>query len=127
MTGVWLADLVLLLHVLFVAALLGGYAAIAAGLLAKRPWARNVWLRGLHLAAALFIGARVWFGIACPLTEVELTLRGASPAPRWADSVLFREVEARRFSVGVTAFVALVCVTFVAAPPQRVSAERAAE
>ena len=63
-----LADLTVLLHLAFVAFVVGG------GLLALR-WPRVSWL---HLPAAAWGAAVEFFGWICPLTPLEDALRGGS-------------------------------------------------
>lgn len=71
-----LADLVLLLHVLFVLFVGGGLPAIWIGAVRRRPWCRAPWFRGLHLGAIGFVVAETLLGYACPLTLWEDALRG---------------------------------------------------
>ncbi|MBA4327232.1 MAG: DUF2784 domain-containing protein [Polaromonas sp.] len=75
MTG-WLADAVLLAHLLFIVFAVGG------GLLALR-WS---WMPWLHLPALAW-GATVEFtGWICPLTPLENALRQAGGAAGYTDS-----------------------------------------
>lgn len=76
----WLADLVLLVHLLFIVFAVGG------GLLALR-WR---WMPWLHLPALAW-GATVEFtGWICPLTPLENTLRRAAGAAGSAESFIER-------------------------------------
>jgi hypothetical protein len=76
MMASWLADAVLLAHLLFIA------FAVAGGLLALR-WR---WMPWLHLPALLW-GATVEFtGWICPLTPLENALRQAGGAAGYAES-----------------------------------------
>lgn len=76
----WLADAVLLFHLLFIAFAVGG------GLLALR-WP---WMPWLHLPALAW-GATVEFtGWICPLTPLENTLRQAGGAAGYAESFVER-------------------------------------
>lgn len=61
----WLADLVVVLHLLFVA------FALFGGLLARR-WPRAAWL---HLPAAAWAVLMEYAGWPCPLTPLEQWLR----------------------------------------------------
>ncbi|MEK7697633.1 MAG: DUF2784 family protein, partial [Pseudomonadota bacterium] len=58
-----LADAVLLLHALYVVFVVGGLLLILAGWWRGWAWARNFWLRWLHLAAIGFVVLETWFGI----------------------------------------------------------------
>lgn len=76
----WLADLVLLVHLLFIV------FAVSGGLLALR-WR---WMPWLHLPALAW-GATVEFtGWICPLTPLENTLRRAAGAAGYAESFIER-------------------------------------
>ena len=76
----WLADAVLLFHLLFIAFAVGG------GLLAMR-WH---WMPWLHLPALAW-GATVEFtGWICPLTPLENALREAGGAAGYAESFVER-------------------------------------
>ncbi len=76
----WLADAVLLLHLLFIV------FAVAGGLLALR-WHWTPWL---HLPALAW-GATVEFtGWICPLTPLENALRQAGGAAAYAESFIER-------------------------------------
>ncbi len=65
MIYIWLADVVLLLHLGFI------LFVVLGGLLAG-CWPRLVWL---HIPAALWGMATEFFSIVCPLTPLENTLR----------------------------------------------------
>jgi hypothetical protein len=98
-----LADGVIVLHLLFVAFVLGGLLAIPAGMAMGAAWIRNPWFRWPHLAASIFLALRVSIGSPCPLSAVEHALdRNAHPT-RWTDVLLFRSVEPTQFSSGVMA------------------------
>lgn len=76
----WLADLVLVIHLLFIVFAVGG------GLLALR-WR---WMPWLHLPALAW-GATVEFtGWICPLTPLENALRQAGGAAGYAESFIER-------------------------------------
>ncbi|MGH8640305.1 MAG: DUF2784 family protein, partial [Burkholderiales bacterium] len=47
----WLADLILIVHFLFVAFVVGGLALIWIGAAAGWEWVRNFWFRVAHLGA----------------------------------------------------------------------------
>ncbi|MES2685788.1 MAG: DUF2784 domain-containing protein [Pseudomonadota bacterium] len=80
MMASWLADAVLLLHLLFIV------FAVAGGLLALR-WHWTPWL---HLPALAW-GATVEFtGWICPLTPLENALRQAGGAAAYAESFIER-------------------------------------
>ena len=76
--GPWagLADAVLVVHLMFVAFVVGGLAFIWIGAMCGWQVIRNFFFRVLHLAAILFVCAEALIGVACPLTVWEDELRG---------------------------------------------------
>jgi hypothetical protein len=70
-----LADLVLVVHVAFVAFIVLGLLLILWGGFAGWRWTRNPWFRFLHLAAIGVVVIQSWFGVICPLTILEMHLR----------------------------------------------------
>ena len=71
-----LADIVLIVHFLFVAFVVGGLALIWIGAALGWAWVRNLWFRVAHLAAIVFVAGEALVGVWCPLTVWEDTLRG---------------------------------------------------
>ena len=70
------ADAVLLLHVLFVVFVVVGLVLILAGKLLSWAWVQNWWFRVMHLAAIGIVVLQSWIGVICPLTKLEMYLRG---------------------------------------------------
>ncbi len=70
-----LADLVLITHVAFVAFVIFGLLLIICGGIRKWNWIRNPWFRMAHLAAIGVVVVQAWFGVICPLTTLEMSLR----------------------------------------------------
>jgi hypothetical protein len=106
--------------VLFV---VGGLLATWVGLALGARFARNPWFRGAHLAAIAFVVVETLLGMMCPLTVWEDALRGrASEAgfvQRWIHAWLFWRAPPWVFTVGYTAFGALVALTWWRFPPRR--------
>ncbi len=71
-----LADLVLITHVAFVGFVVIGLLLIIVGGFCGWKWVRNPWFRALHLAGIGLVVAQAWLGIVCPLTTLEMYLRG---------------------------------------------------
>ena len=69
------ADVVLVVHALFVAFVVFGQAYVLAGWTMGWNSARNAWFRRLHLAAIAVVVFQAWIGLACPLTTLESGLR----------------------------------------------------
>ncbi len=70
-----LADAVLALHVLVVLFNVGGMVAIIAGGLRGWTWSRHRGFRLTHLVLVAFVTLEALFGITCPLTAWEDSLR----------------------------------------------------
>ena len=64
--------------VLFVVA---GLVLVVAGNLRHWPWVNHLWFRLAHLAAIAVVVAESWFGMACPLTTLEMWLRAEAGGP----------------------------------------------
>lgn len=120
---IWLADLVLVIHFLFVSFVVGGLALIWIGAAAGWRWVRNFWFRIAHLAAICFVALEALIGMVCPLTAWEDALRGApteaSFIARWLHRVLFYSFPEWVFTIAYVLFALAVAVTFRLAPPQR--------
>jgi fructose-specific phosphotransferase system IIC component len=63
-----LADVVLVIHAVFVLAVVGGLLSIWLGAWRHWQWIRHWNLRVVHVAAIVFVAASTLIGWACPLT-----------------------------------------------------------
>ena len=63
----WLADAVLVVHVLFVLFVVGGFVLILAGA-GRWSWIGNRTFRVSHVAAIVFVAVEALLGFTCPLT-----------------------------------------------------------
>ncbi len=70
-----LADLVLILHAVFIGFVVFGMLLILLGGALRWRWVRNRWFRIAHLLAIGIVVLQAWFGITCPLTTLENLLR----------------------------------------------------
>lgn len=126
-TAGWLADAILLLHVLVVVAVVGGQALIMIGAARGWRWIRHYPLRVAHLGCMLFIAMQSWMGALCPLTVWEQALRAQAGAASysegfieyWLGRLLYIEAPWWVFVAAYTAFAALVAATWWWAPPRR--------
>ena len=115
------ADAVLLLHVLFVAFVVVGLVLILAGKLMSWDWVRNWWFRVIHLVAIGIVVLQSWLGVICPLTTLEMYLRGragdatytGSFVSHWLESILYYRAPAWVFALAYTAFAILVVMSWV--------------
>ena len=110
------ADLILLLH-----AALTGFEVlfplyVMAGYRRNWPRVRNLALRALHLVILSIIVTQSWFGITCPLTTWEMTLRTQvgsaiyreSFIRHWVAQILFYRADENVFIGIYSAFALLV-------------------
>ena len=118
-----LADLILIVHFLFVLFVVGGFALILTGVKLRWQWVRNYYFRILHLAAIVFVALESLAGVMCPLTLWEDALRGSnSPIgfiQRWVQRVMFYSLPEWVFSLVYITFALLVAVIFWRVPPER--------
>jgi len=121
------ADLILLLHVLFVAFVIIGLLLIVAGKLRSWFWIRNPWFRLMHLAAITIVVIQSWLGVLCPLTSIEMFLRSqagdstysGSFISHWLESILYYQLPPWVFVVCYMAFGAVVVASWFWVRPRR--------
>ena len=116
------ADAILVVHAAFVLFVVGGLVATWIGLALSRPFARNAWFRGAHLAAIAFVVGESFLGFMCPLTLWEDALRGVRTEEgflqRWIHAWLFWDWPPWVFTTLYAAFGALVAWTWWRFPPR---------
>lgn len=121
-----LADAVLLLHVAVVLFVVGGLLLIVVGGARRWDWVRNPGFRWLHLGAIAFVVAESWFGVACPLTTLESSLRSLAGqaaydgdfVAHWLRRLLFFAAPPWVFVTGYSAFGLLVILAWKRFPPR---------
>ena len=121
-----LADVVLVVHVVFVAFIIFGLIAVIVGGFAKWPWVRNPWFRFLHLVGIAIIVGQAWAGVICPLTTYEKWLREqaglavyeGSFIQHWLHAILFYDGPPWVFTASYSVFGLLVLLTFIWLPPR---------
>ena len=117
-----MADIVLVIHFLFVLFVVGGLPLIWVGNWMGLSFVRNRRFRFFHLAAILYVTAESLLGVVCPLTWLEDTLRGRPTETgfieRWLHSILFYQFPEWVFLVVYVLFALLVIITFRLIPPQ---------
>src|SRR4051794_35935806 len=111
------ADIVAVVHVVFVAFLVIGVLFIAVGQALGWRCIAIGWFRMSHLVAAIYTAARAWLGQPCPLTALENAWRGPRPPAnsfiRGCHAFYFRGVDHQRFTISSTVFAAIVLALFV--------------
>ena len=123
----FLADVVVVLHVGYVAYVVAGQLAIWLGLLLGCRWARNVWLRASHLLAIAVVALEAVMGWVCPLTRWENQLRvlagqevtAGSFMGRLFHNLIFLDCHEWVFDAMHIGFAVLVLGTFLLFPPRR--------
>ena len=122
-----LADVVVVLHATYVAAVILGLLAILLGAVLRWRWIRSFWFRMIHLAMIGVVVFQAVAGITCPLTSLENHLRrlgGDEPYPgsfigHWVHELLMIDnVEPWVFTFYYSLFGAVVLLTLVLAPPR---------
>jgi len=122
-----LADIVLIIHFLYVLFVVGSLPIIWVGAWLKLMFVRNPWFRYLHLAAILFVVAESLLGIACPLTLWENSLRqietDKSFIQHWLHFIIFYNVPEPILVIVYSLFAGLVAMTFKWVPLRRINAD----
>jgi hypothetical protein len=122
-----LADILVVLHLLYVAFIVIGQVAILVGAWLRWSWVRNTWFRSTHLAAITIVACEAVAGIVCPLTVWEGELRrlaGEAPAAgtfvgRGVHAILFFNLPPWVFTTAYVLFVVLVLATLWLVPIRR--------
>ena len=130
-----LADAILVLHLLFVLFVVGGFALILFGAVAgtalRWSWVRARTFRSVHLGAILLVATESLVGVACPLTVWEDALRRAGPQDasfvgRWAARLLYYEFPEWVFAAAYTVFALAVVLAWRVVPPHPANPPRPA-
>ena len=124
-----LADVILLLHALFVVFIVAALLLTIAGGYRQWSWVRNWWFRIVHLVGIAFVVIQSWAGLFCPLTTLEMWLRGQAGGVQyegsfiqyWLGRFLYYDAPAWVFVVVYTVFGLLVIITWARFPPQKFS------
>lgn len=127
MSSAFLADLIVLVHVIWVAIVVLTVPLVGIGAWRGWIWVRNPWFRHVHL---LMIGIVVFesvFGITCPLTDWENAARvsaggdgySRSFVGHWLHELLYFDLEPWVFTAAYVAFGVLVVALYVLVPPRR--------
>lgn len=124
---IFFADVILMIHVLFVVFVVGGLIVIYLGLFMQWRWVRNIWFRLAHLAGIGIVVLQSWFGVICPLTTFEMWLREQAGAQtyqgsfiqHWLQTLLYYDAPAWFFVLCYTAFGTLVLASWFVVKPQR--------
>ncbi|SCX55848.1 DUF2784 domain-containing protein [Nitrosospira sp. Nsp1] len=117
-----LADIVLIVHFLFVLFVVGSLPLIWIGEWMRLDFVRNLRFRLAHMTAILFVVVEAIVGMVCPLTLLEDRLRGAESGgnfiQRWLHRILFYDVPEWILTMIYILFAILVIITFKLLPPR---------
>ena len=84
----FLADTILVAHVMFVLFVVLGLVLIYIGHFRQWQWVGNFWLRLVHLASIIYVVLQTWFAVVCPLTIWEMQLRAKAGAVTYSGSFI---------------------------------------
>lgn len=120
-----LADAVLVVHLAIAAFVVAGLVVAIVGNLRGWRWANHRGFRVAHGAAIAVVVAEAWLGLVCPLTTLEMWLRGRAGGPaygggfveHWLQELLYYSAPPWVFVLGYSVFGALVIATWWCFPP----------
>jgi polyferredoxin len=123
-----MADVLLTVHFLIAAFIVGGLVLVWAGAALGWLWVRNPWFRYLHLGAIAFVAAEAVLGVMCPLTVWEDLLRGGVRADsfvgRWVRHFLYYQAPEWVFTAAYVGWTIATLITLWLAPPRQASPDR---
>ena len=120
------ADILLVIHALFVAFVILGFVLTVSGILLRWSWVGNFWFRLIHLLAIGLVVFQAWFDRICPLTSWESALREAAGGLPysgsfigwWLQRLIYYDFAPWVFTSAYTIFAAMVVVTWILSPPR---------
>lgn len=126
-----IADLILVVHFLFIVFVIGGFVLVCVGAALRWRWIRDIRFRVAHLAAIAFVALEALAGVMCPLTVWEDALRGRESdlgfIARWLHGIMFYDLPAWVFTIAYVGFALAVAAAWwlVRPEPRRQRARRA--
>jgi hypothetical protein len=125
MQAMW-ADIILVLHALFIAFVILSFILTVIGIFRRWQWTRNFWFRAANLLAIGLVAVNAWLGEICPLTSWENEMRettgeGVYPGTfvgYYLQKVIYYDFPIWVFAIVYTVFSALVLITWVIWPPR---------
>jgi polyferredoxin len=121
----FIADVVVLIHALYVGFVVIGFVLVVAGAIVGWQWVHSFWFRLAHLAAIAVVCAEALAGVTCPLTSLEDLLRrragqavyGRDFVGYWLDRIVFYNFPRWVFVDAYLIFMTIVVITLAAVPP----------
>ncbi len=129
MNAAFWADVVVGVHVAYVAFVVLVVPVVLVGGLLGAEWIRNSWFRNIHLAMIAVVVVQSVCGVTCPLTVWENRLRAQAGMQgyersfigHWLHDLLFFDVSPGTFAIIYTVFGLLVVGLYLAFPPRWLS------
>lgn len=114
------AEIVLVVHFLFVVFVILSLFAIIIGKFRNWRWVRNRWFRIAHLSAIGIVVLQAWFGLICPLTTLEKHFRlkagevvyEESFMEHWLGMLLYYDLPPWIFLITYSVFGSLVLISW---------------
>ena len=130
-----LADLVVVIHLGYVAYIVGGLVMILIGMRRRWRWIGNPWFRLTHLVGILFVVLEVILNTNCPLTTWERWLRNLAHQPvdgsafmdRLMDFIFFGSAPSWVITGLYFVFAGAIALVFFCAPPRWRGSKAAAD
>lgn len=130
-----LADMILVLHFVFIGFVVGGQLCVVVGYFLDWRWVRNLKFRVCHLLAIGFVIVQAWARQICPLTIWESALREAAGEEpyagtfvrHWLGRVVYYDAPAWVFTAAYSAFGALVVLSWFWVNPGNSGSEKPAD
>jgi len=120
------ADLILIIHLAFIAFIILGQAGIIIGYFQGWRWVRSRTFRLAHLAAIGIVVIQAWTNLWCPLTVWENALRRAGGGPgysesfiqHWVSRLIYWDLPLWVFTIVYTLFAGLVAISWLKVRPR---------
>ena len=121
-----MADLILIIHVLWVAVVVGMVPAILLGAWRGWKWVRIRWVRIGHLLMMVIVALEALLEITCPLTSWEHELRGGTGKPdsfiaRLVHTFLYYDLPPQFFLGAYLIFTFVILLLYRVIPPRNTS------
>ena len=122
-----LADMILVIHFLFIAFVVLGQVCIVVGGFRHWAWVHSFRFRITHIAAIAIVVVQDWLHMVCPLTIWENALRRAAGGTGypdtfvgyWGGKLVYYEAPAWVFTTIYTAFGFIVLASWFLVKPRR--------
>jgi hypothetical protein len=122
-----IADVILVIHFLFIVFVVGGQACIVLGYFKRWHWVRNRMFRVCHLLAIALVAAQTWASRLCPLTIWENALRGSAGeqpyaetfVQHWVGTLIYYDAPMWLFTLVYTMFGTVVIFSWVWVKPKK--------